>query len=98
MPPGEYTVTHSAGLLTLSSSGTNHDFAATIVFGSQRRPANAAIHQLLFNRYGEEYFLSRVWHAGEKSGLQVQQGKTEKELIGRSSGPVQTASVQLRAR
>ena len=35
---------------------------------------------LVFNRYGDRYFLSEVWLAGEKEGRQIVKSRSEKEM------------------
>jgi hypothetical protein len=36
--------------------------------------------KLVFNRYGNQYFLSQVWIAGRSSGEEVRQGSTERGI------------------
>ncbi|HEX2715327.1 MAG TPA: hypothetical protein VHM88_24370 [Candidatus Acidoferrales bacterium] len=36
--------------------------------------------KLLFNRYGDRYFLSQIWTAGERFGRELYKSRAEKEL------------------
>lgn len=38
--------------------------------------------KLVFHRYGQRYFLSQVWNAGEKTGLQLLKSKQERNIEG----------------
>lgn len=97
MPPGEYAVTHSAGVLSFRTYSGKPKGAIILVNGTQKGSGGSTKNQLVFNRYGEEYFLSQVWQSGEATGLAVMPGKIEKELIAGRGTQVQTAAVNLRA-
>lgn len=80
LPAGDYTVqaTEGNGMLRLM----NRDNPAISAFV----PANAAVandiqtqSKLVFNRYGDRYFLSQVWTAGESRGKQLVKSAREKE-------------------
>ncbi|HTR25185.1 MAG TPA: hypothetical protein VMI10_14485 [Terriglobales bacterium] len=47
----------------------------------------------VFNRYGNEYFLSRIWMPGQQGGWEVLKGKYEVEIAKRKTTPVETAMV-----
>jgi len=97
MPPGEYMVTHSTGVLTFRTETGKPKAAIILVRGTQKGSGDSTKNQLLFNRYGEDYFLSQVWQSGISTGLAVNPGKIEKELIAGRAASVQTAAVNLRA-
>ena len=98
MPAGDYMVTHSAGVLTFRTD-SGKPRAANILVNTTQSGANAGTdNKLVFNRYGEDYFLSRVWQSGIATGLAVPPGKIEKEMIAGRAGTVQTAAVNLRAK
>ena len=97
MPAGEYVVTHSEGMLWLKTYTGKPKAANVIVHGTQKGSNGGTSNKLVFNRYGEEYFLSRVYQLGETTGLAVPPGKIEKEMIAGRTAPVQTAAVNLRA-
>jgi hypothetical protein len=41
---------------------------------------------LVFNRYGDTYFLSQVWHGGNNRGYALPKSKTERETAKNASG------------
>ena len=98
MPAGEYMVTHSRGVLSFRTNSGKPKGAMILVSGTQSGSGGSTKNKLVFNRYGEEYFLSQVWQAGEATGLAATPGKIEKELIAGRGTEVRTAAVNLRAR
>ena len=96
MPAGEYTVSHANGILTLRT-GSGPARAAMVLANPAHRPAAEKPGTLVFNRYGDAYFLSSVWSQNEPTGHVLHPGKLEKELIARarSAGP---AIVALRSK
>ena len=82
LPAGNYEierVTDEPGSLLLRNVNYKHDH---IVFETEsmegRRIANHNV--LVFNRYGDEYFLSEVVTAGEQTGRELAPTKTERSL------------------
>ena len=41
--------------------------------------------KLIFNRYGNKYFLSQIWTAGSKSGRELPKSQRETELAGKQA-------------
>jgi hypothetical protein len=79
-PAGDYTVraATSAGLVRLqaanpSSGGYVHANRA-VRDNTQEQPT------MVFNRYGNNYFLARIWWAASADGLEFPRTKTEIEL------------------
>lgn len=81
LPAGEYTVkmvgpTNHLLLISRRDAGESAFIPS--------HPAAAAQIQtetkLIFNRYGERYFLSEVWRAGYRAGQQVPKSGREKEM------------------
>jgi hypothetical protein len=97
MPPGEYMITHSQGVLWFKTYTAKPKAVNILVQGTTKGVNGGKSNHLLFNRYGENYFLSRVYQVGHTSGLAVPPGKTERELIASQAGPIQSATVNLRA-
>ncbi len=81
MPAGEYTVKrlsqNSRAILIQSADGS----ASRIV---QPIPTQSAKEQeqgkLVFHRYGNQYFLSQIWSAGETVGNELRKSAAEREL------------------
>ena len=78
MPAGEYTIRHSAGVLTLHKEGGGP--SVVILTNAALRINPPAESHLSFNRYGERYFLSSVWSQAAGAGLEIQKSRAEKEL------------------
>ena len=80
LPAGEYTVRYrTQGFLLIQSA----DLSTSQVFGTSSTQAGTNRNQssLVFNRYGDQYFLSKVWKAGRSIGFEVRRADSEKRLI-----------------
>jgi hypothetical protein len=81
LPAGEYTVevsapTHSLILVSRKDS-TASAFINTNAAVSSTPQAES---KLIFNRYGDRYFLSQVWREGYAQGRQLVKSSREKEM------------------
>ena len=80
LPAGEYTVAVSGPLHTLILNDRK-DSASAILDSQAVRAADAQSQsKLIFNRYGDRYFLSQVWSEGNYSGRQLFKSAREKEM------------------
>ena len=81
LPPGEYSLKSmdeqgtALAIRDLNSKTTN-----LVISNSCRSPKSASQTKLLFHRYGNRYFLSQIWTAGEDVGRQLPSSAGEKEL------------------
>lgn len=82
MPAGEYTVrctnpSSDAKVLQLLSSDRHVSVMVRTnsVIGKMHDDA-----KLVFNRYGEQYFLAQVWLASDTDGMQALKSRTEKQM------------------
>lgn len=80
---GEYSVrafTANGDALLISNQNSNDD-AIRLTQSIQARivPQKA---KLVFHRYGQRYFLSEVWTAGERTGRQLQKSGEERAIEG----------------
>lgn len=66
-----------------------------MVSGKGQSMANVA-PRLIFNKYGESYFLSQIWNLKDRVGLEVPLSRQEKELRARSQTAPQTETVLAR--
>src|SRR4029079_2956641 len=100
LPAGEYTISYMSRetLKIQKLDGSDAQCVFTIYASGNKRPAQSS---LVFNRYGDQYFLSTIWSAGEDTGLQLKKPHVERELIRtrsavtRSSNGTQTVSILL---
>jgi hypothetical protein len=81
LPAGEYTVKVSAPTHTLILISRKDSTASAFI------NTNAAVasepqseSKLVFNRYGNRYFLSQVWEQGNSQGRQLLKSAREKEM------------------
>ena len=81
IPSGEYRIEavndSSRALVIRSASGKGME----MVLSTPCESLNAAdATKLVFNRYGDRYFLSQIWVAGEKAGHALPKTHREREL------------------
>ncbi|MBL8179102.1 MAG: hypothetical protein JNK48_30785 [Bryobacterales bacterium] len=80
LPAGEYTVDFGAdrAWLTVRSREEVKDAAIAVAFPVVPKTNGCAPH-LVFNRYGDRYFLSQVWHPNVVRELP--RSRQERELV-----------------
>jgi hypothetical protein len=88
LPSGEYhiKVTPSTFLIQ-SKDGHQAALANTIGVSSSKEEDKG---KLVFNRYGNQYFLSKVWRAGNREGRELLKSRTEIEIAKSMSSPEAT--------
>jgi hypothetical protein len=90
LPAGEYQVSSNEaaqGMVRLvSSKGSSVAVCFTNAIQSNR-PSGTA--KLIFNRYGNHYFLSQVWSEGNDRGHLLRPSKAEREIARTFSKPAQ---------
>jgi hypothetical protein len=98
MPAGSYLI-QSVGAQdgkTLRLSSDDKKEAAVINANSAQSLTPADRTKLVFHRYGDRYFLSQVWRAGENIGHQLPKSPRESEVA--MDYPVQTVVLMAEAR
>lgn len=89
LPAGEYIVRyrirHLLEIRTVDGRGVQF-----FTFFTQARttPIQSA---LVFHRYGDQYFLSKIWTEGEDTGREIFESRAERELIRARSALVKSA-------
>ncbi len=92
MPAGEYIVEMIANGAVKVANLDTHAAAAFLTFRvTNNNRAGSA--KLVFNRYGDEHFLSEMWWTGQRDGLKQVTSKRELELAAVST-PVRIAVVR----
>ena len=81
LPAGEYTVrvsapTHTIILISRKDSATSAFLVTNAAVSAEPQSES----KLIFNRYGERYFLSQVWTEGNSQGRQLLKSGREKEM------------------
>ncbi|HXN21425.1 MAG TPA: hypothetical protein VOA41_01625 [Candidatus Dormibacteraeota bacterium] len=79
LPAGEYYVVHQGynGAVRLIN---REDGASAIVLTMPTRATRRTESKLIFNRYGNNYFLSKIWSSESATGSQLPKSPREKEL------------------
>jgi hypothetical protein len=81
-PAGTYDVgtigDGNTKVLLLQSRDSNSSMMVGSNAAHNLEPANKT--KLVFNQYGDRYFLSQIWVAGETRGHQLQKSSREKEV------------------
>jgi hypothetical protein len=86
LPSGEYgiKIVSPTTLMIQSKDGHQAAFAVTIGVSS---PKGEDTGKLVFNRYGTQYFLSKVWGAGNPTRRELVKSRTEIEVAKNMSKP-----------
>ncbi len=81
LPAGEYLVQSpefGPAVILINRAIPDASVALVTMPASARDPQSAS--KLVFNRYGERYFLSKIWKEGSSQGKQLSKSRREKEL------------------
>lgn len=98
LPAGDYTVRIEDGTasktLRIRNADGKHLFATGFMMSlrSRQLPAQG---KLVFNRYGNQYFLTQIWHPAIGAGQSLPKSRTEREVarnaqIAKSNGADQS--------
>jgi len=97
LPPGQYTfrMENGSDLLVMDVQNQNGDNVAQFMVRQSidnRRPRHS---EVVFRKYGNTEFLSKIYEHGSKSGVAVTQtGKEEARLVNEGQHPVEHAEEQ----
>jgi hypothetical protein len=82
LPAGTYDIgaMNSSGgnMLLLQARGGDSSFMVSSNAAATVKPADKT--KLVFNRYGDQYFLAEIWVAGATRGRQLPKSSREKEV------------------
>ena len=92
LPAGSYTVEefNTTGTVLITNNETGK---AILTLAPANRSGYTDESKLVFNKYGDRYFLSELWFAGKSATDCVSMGKLEREV---SSAPPAIATVAMR--
>jgi hypothetical protein len=83
LPAGEYTIqcvnSDSGKSALLLKSVDGRTSRMVMMTPAQANEAQAQI-RIVFNRYGNQYFLAQVWTTADNYGLELARSRTEREL------------------
>ena len=83
LPAGDYLIRNNESLNVLTFRGEDHNAAGLIVVNHQsivKTDHPAAATKLVFNHYGNRYFLSEVVDAYVQRGFVLPMSRTEREM------------------
>jgi hypothetical protein len=92
LPAGTYTVEEfiTTGTIMITNDETGKGI---LTLAPANRSGDTNESKLVFNKYGDRYFLSELWFAGKGAGDCVPMGKLEREV---RSTPAAIATVAMR--
>lgn len=82
LPAGDYTISKTGAPSTILVKPVNHKGSGAIVLTGAVGGGNKRVSEgkLVFNRYGDNYFLNQVWRPGIDTGYQLMPTRTEREM------------------
>jgi hypothetical protein len=83
LPPGRYVITSIADGVLRIYTADSRGVAVPVHTTKGKAPESAG--KLVFHRYGQTYFLSEVWTAGNDTGRELFRSKAEKETAVRQA-------------
>ena len=84
LPAGEYTVAPKSPTMLMIQCKDGHQSASVLTNAVQANQISAD-GKLIFNRYGEFYFLSQIWTPGEDVGRKLPKSSVEQQMAGGTS-------------
>jgi hypothetical protein len=83
LPAGEYTFSRPSGfsdskLMSVSSVEASTRMFQLTIGARVLTPKNEST--LVFNKYGDQYFLEQIWSGGEQDGTQVPESRSERTI------------------
>jgi hypothetical protein len=84
LPSGQYHVKSLNPVLTQIESKDARSTAIVLTTGMQAAKISD-VGKLVFNRYGDQYFLSKIWAPSSNSGRELPKSHLEREVAQRFS-------------
>jgi hypothetical protein len=82
LPPGKYTLhlLENTDLTVMEITSVDNSTSALFEVGRTRASSTPAKSELIFNKYGNRYFLAKVFDEGNPAGSQVLESRYEKRM------------------
>jgi hypothetical protein len=97
LPAGEYAMLPENGPYVIVIQGIDHRAAVgAVVYATSGRSFRKQTPRLVFNVYGNQYFLSQIWSSGDQ-GSQLPMSRSERELVAHRHVPSQSVVAALRS-
>jgi hypothetical protein len=91
LPAGQYTI-EPIGIARLIIRNADGDAIGTAVTVNVQSSTTQKQSQLMFRRYGNQYFLAQIWTEGDNQGRELIQSQIEQELS-KSTPKIRTTSI-----
>lgn len=101
LPAGDYIVRYvnqDSGKTALLFKSADGRTSRIVNMMSTQKTDVQTKASLVFNQYGESYFLSEVWTGGDQYGLALPKSRTERDLNQMAKVDVKRVTVALNAR
>ena len=89
LPAGEYTVSTDTGPGLVQLRSADSKSTATVIANAVQTYPAPKDSKLIFTKYGDEYFLSRIWRAGSDTGNELRKSRRETEVAATSRRGIQ---------
>jgi hypothetical protein len=90
LPAGEYTVDTEPGPGLVRLRSADCKSSVTILANAVQSLSVPRESKLIFSKYGDDYFLSRIWKAGSDTGNELRKSRRETEVAATSRRGTQT--------
>jgi hypothetical protein len=89
LPAGKYTVDTDVAPSVVRLRSADSKSTVMILANSVQASTTTSQGKLIFNQYGDEYFLSQVWKAGTNAGSELRKTKREFEVASHARRGIQ---------
>jgi hypothetical protein len=81
-PAGKYTIEQVSGRGTsaITIRSENGKAIGMLICSSAQTLSPKDVTSVVFNRYGDHYFLSQIWTAGETTGIEIPRSSMERRF------------------
>jgi hypothetical protein len=86
LPAGDYSVKQVSQVAIVFQSEDSRSSAIVLTTAVQAKKIQE-VGKLVFNRYGDQYFLSQIWTPSESTGREVTKSRVEREIANKMSNP-----------
>jgi hypothetical protein len=80
LPSGEYIVSTDVAPGVVQVRSADFKSSVMILSNSAQTSTTPSEGKLVFNKYGDEYFLSQIWKAGNNTGNELRKSRREVEV------------------
>jgi hypothetical protein len=80
LPSGEYIISTDVAPGVVRVRSADFKSSVMILSNTAQTSATPSEGKLVFNKYGDEYFLSQIWRAGSNTGNELRKSRREAEV------------------